>query len=148
MQLFLQTGLFHWSRDLQGIMLSAFSYGYAGMMPFGGFLASRFGAHRVLFTGALIASLCTTLSPVAALLNPYLLVTVEAFRGLATVRNWIIICRNISIIHNWWSVFAGQNITTSNDPSFRCPIIYMYNIHNAILFTDTSTILGITKFIL
>ena len=24
-------------------MLSAFSYGYAGMMPFGGFLASRFG---------------------------------------------------------------------------------------------------------
>ena len=66
-------------------MLSAFSYGYAGMMPFGGFLASRFGAHRVLFTGALIASLCTTLSPAAALLNPYLLVTVEAFRGLATV---------------------------------------------------------------
>ena len=55
------------------------------MMPFGGFLASRFGAHGVLFTGALIAFLCTTLSPAAALLNPYLLATVEAFKGLATV---------------------------------------------------------------
>ena len=29
--------------------------------------------------------------------------------------------------------------------SFGCPIIHIYTIHNATLFTDTSTMLDITK---
>ena len=39
---FIQTDVFYWSRDLQGVIFSAFSYGYAAEMPFGGLLTSRF----------------------------------------------------------------------------------------------------------
>ena len=37
---------------------------------------------------------------------------------------------------------------TSNDHSFGCPVIYMDTIHDAILFTDTSTIRDTIKLII
>ena len=82
---FPQTGVFRWSRDLQGIILSAFSYGYTVTMPFGGLIASRFGPHRVLFIGILMRGLIVTLIPGSALLSPYLLIAVEVLRGIVTV---------------------------------------------------------------
>ena len=47
---YFQTGEFDWSRDLEGVILSAFSYGYLVMMPFGGYVANRIGAKMVLLT--------------------------------------------------------------------------------------------------
>ena len=94
-----QTGVFHWSRDLQGIMLSAFLYGYTVTMPFGGLITSRFGPHRVLFTGILIRGLVVTLTPGSALLSPYLLIAVEVVRGIVTVRPTKEYCPKYTSVH-------------------------------------------------
>ena len=80
-----QTGVFHWSKELQGLILNSAAIGYVAMLPFGGLLATRFGPHKVLFTGSLIAVALRTLTPGAALINPYVLIATETCRSLATV---------------------------------------------------------------
>jgi len=49
----------HMSESQLGLLLSVFYYGYVSCMPAAGWLAERFGAHRVLATGLLIWSIAT-----------------------------------------------------------------------------------------
>ena len=81
-----QTGEFDWSEDLQGIVLSAFGYGYLVVMPFGGYIVNRFGAKIVLLLGLIGTAVLTILSPVASEVSPYLLVTLESIKGAFIVR--------------------------------------------------------------
>ncbi len=61
---------FGFSEDARGDILSAFLFGYAvGLVP-GGWLADRFGAHRVLFVAGLSWSVCTVLTACVAAQAP------------------------------------------------------------------------------
>ncbi len=89
----LQSGEFAWDSSLQGVLLSSFAYGYTGFMLFGGFVVTRFGARRIIFIFMSVASMLTLLSPLAASTDPYLLVAVEAVKGI------FIVSRNKSSKH-------------------------------------------------
>lgn len=55
--------VFEWSSEMQGIVQSAFYYGYLiGHLP-GGLLADRYGGKYVLGLGLLCTSICTLLTP-------------------------------------------------------------------------------------
>ena len=83
-----QTGEFDWPRDLEGVILSAFSYRYLVAMPFSGYFANRFGAKLTLLLGLTGSSILTILSPVASSGSPYLLVTLENIKGILIVRKF------------------------------------------------------------
>lgn len=55
-----------WDRTTQGVVLSAFFYGYLLTQILGGWLADRYGGKAVLGTGVLLWSLFTLLTPPAA----------------------------------------------------------------------------------
>jgi ACS family sodium-dependent inorganic phosphate cotransporter len=57
---------FGWDRTLQGLILSAFFYGYLTTQIAGGWLADRYGGKSVLGAGVLLWSLFTVLTPPAA----------------------------------------------------------------------------------
>ena len=80
-----QTGVFDWSRDLQGILLSYSSYGYATMMPFGGIVVNIRTTQSTL-QWCSNQSCVHSSNPRVALLSPYVLIVVEVIKGLATVR--------------------------------------------------------------
>ena len=81
-----QTGVFDWSNDLQGVILSAFAYGYTAVMPFGGYIVTRFGGKSIIFLFMLTASVLTLLSPIGATTSPYLFLAVESVKGIFIVR--------------------------------------------------------------
>jgi len=57
---------FNWSKTDQGLLLSAYFYGYIFPNLLGGMLAGQFGGRKVIFTGMFLSSLVTGLSPFAA----------------------------------------------------------------------------------
>ena len=81
-----QTGVFDWSSDLQGVILSAFAYGYTAVMPFGGYIVTRFGGKHTIFPFMLTASVLTLLSPIGANASPYLFLAMESAKGIFIVR--------------------------------------------------------------
>ncbi len=82
----LQTGEFDWSDNLQGVVLSAFSYGYISTQLIGGVLAGRFGAKKTMFVGIALSTVTTLLGPLAAIVSPYLLIGLQILNGLGQVR--------------------------------------------------------------
>lgn len=59
-----QDVLFEWSEATQGLLLSAFYYGYVLTHIPGGMLSERFGGKWVLGIGLLSTALCTFLTPI------------------------------------------------------------------------------------
>lgn len=57
---------FNWSKKEEGLLLSAYFYGYIFPNLLGGFLAERFGGRIVIFIGLFTSALITGLSPFAA----------------------------------------------------------------------------------
>lgn len=57
---------FNWSKKEEGLLLSAYFYGYIFPNLLGGFLAERFGGRIVIFIGLFSSALITGLSPLAA----------------------------------------------------------------------------------
>lgn len=57
---------FNWSKTEQGLLLSAYFYGYIFPNLLGGFLSERFGGRRVIFFGIVLSAIVTGLSPLAA----------------------------------------------------------------------------------
>lgn len=57
---------FNWSKTEQGLLLSAYFYGYIFPNLLGGFLSERFGGRKVIFAGAFLSAIVTGLSPLAA----------------------------------------------------------------------------------
>ncbi|XP_074653838.1 sialin-like isoform X3 [Tubulanus polymorphus] len=59
-------GEFEWSRQLQGVVLSSFFWGYIVTQVPGGWLAARYGGKIVFGAGMLLTSVATLLIPVGA----------------------------------------------------------------------------------
>ena len=125
-----QTGEFDWSEDLQGIVLSAFGYGYLVVMPFGGYIVNRFGAKIVLLLGLIGTAVLTILSPVASEVSPYLLVTLESIKGAFIVRYlhvsaiftgfvfifFLSLIKYVAKVNNRMTKFSNPNI---------CPVLWI-----------------------
>lgn len=68
-QLSSETGIhdtFNWSKTDQGLLLSAYFYGYIFPNLLGGFLSEKFGGMKVIFTTMFLSAVITGLSPFAA----------------------------------------------------------------------------------
>lgn len=57
---------FNWSKKDQGLLLSAYFYGYIFPNLLGGFLSEKFGGRKVIFIGMFLSAIVTGLSPFAA----------------------------------------------------------------------------------
>ena len=74
---FLQQGEFHWSPDVQGIILSAYFYGYLATEILGAYLAERFGGKIVFGAGLFVSAVFTLVTAPAARWSPYALMAVR-----------------------------------------------------------------------
>lgn len=72
-----------WDRMVQGQILAAFYFGYAAMQIPSGWLATKFGARRVVGLGLLASSLLHILLPVAASSSVRLVVIVRVLQGVS-----------------------------------------------------------------
>ena len=73
----LQQGDFHWSPDVQGIILSAYFYGYLATEILGAYLAERFGGKIVFGAGLFVSAVFTLVTAPAARWSPYALIAVR-----------------------------------------------------------------------
>lgn len=73
---------FDWDEKTQGLILSAFYWGYVITHIPGGLLAERFGGKQTLGLGILSTALLTLLTPLAARHGPNWMITVRFLEGL------------------------------------------------------------------
>jgi len=73
---------FSYGAGAQGLILSAFFWGYFCTQLIGGWMADRFGGRRVLGAGVAIWSLATLLTPAAAAISFALLFAIRVVLGL------------------------------------------------------------------
>jgi len=82
-------GYFIWNEEMQGIILSAFFYGYVTTQIAGGLLAHKVGGKRPLLFGIFWTSLLTTLTPLFTRLGDFAaIVSVRILEGIGEVRVW------------------------------------------------------------
>lgn len=75
-------GEFFWDKELQGLILGAFFWGYTALQIPGGWLAERFGPRIIIAIGMGLVSILTLLTPICARISPYLLVICRVFIGV------------------------------------------------------------------
>lgn len=92
-------GEFDWNKDVKGLILSAFFWGYLGSQVLGGMAASRFGGRRIIVATILGSSLMTLASPVAARTSPYLLAALRVLIGFLQGATF-------PAMHTMWSVWG------------------------------------------
>ncbi len=73
-----QNGEFNWSPEVQGLILSAYFYGYLATEILGAFLAERWGGKVVFGAGLFISAIFTLVTAPASRISPYLLVAVRS----------------------------------------------------------------------
>lgn len=83
--LFYQEGEFAWPKEIQGLLLGAFFWGYLTTQIIGGWMASRFGGKRVFGYFMLVCALATLLMPVGARIDYRLLLALRIIAGLCQV---------------------------------------------------------------
>ena len=76
---------FDWSRDIKGIILSAFSYGYISTQFIAGVVAKKLGPKKVIVFGYSLVILATLLSPKGAKWSPYALAALQVVKGMCGV---------------------------------------------------------------
>lgn len=76
---------FPWTEFQQGVMLSAFYYGYLAPQLLAGFLADRLSAKHTMGISVLLSGLLSLLTPAAARWDWRAVVAVRALVGLAQV---------------------------------------------------------------
>ncbi|CAG5124164.1 unnamed protein product, partial [Candidula unifasciata] len=76
------TGEFTWNKELQGLLLGSFFWGYLVLQVPGGMLSERYGPRRVVFYTMLPAAVLGLVSPVSARLNPWLFLVVRVLIGV------------------------------------------------------------------
>uniref|UniRef100_A0A8C3SN41 Solute carrier family 17 member 4 n=1 Tax=Chelydra serpentina TaxID=8475 RepID=A0A8C3SN41_CHESE len=79
----LQAPVYDWSAKTQGVILSAFFYGYLFSQLLGGYWSGMFGGKLVLGYGLLATSALTLLTPLAAGLGVAYLIGLQALLGMA-----------------------------------------------------------------
>ncbi|KAH9496064.1 hypothetical protein Btru_012626 [Bulinus truncatus] len=75
-------GEFHWSKELEGLILGAFFWGYLVFQVPGGRMSEKIGAKKVIAICMFPVSILTLLSPIAARIDPYLFIVVRVLVGL------------------------------------------------------------------
>lgn len=75
-------GEFDWDNQIQGIILSSFSYGYLVTQIPGGMLSGRFGGRKVFGFGIMFCGVLNLLIPVAARTHVGLLIAIQVLMGL------------------------------------------------------------------
>lgn len=90
---------FDWSTEEQGLLLSAFSYGYLFTQIPGGILATRIGGHRLYGAGIISTTLLTFLFPLASEFG---------LSALFVIRLLIGLCQGVVYpsLHAIWSKWA------------------------------------------
>ena len=73
---------FEWSKELQGLILGAFFWGYTAMQIPSGFLSDRFGPRITVACGMFPVAILTILSPWLARGSPYLLLVGRVIIGV------------------------------------------------------------------
>lgn len=81
-----QAGEFKWSKDLTGLILGAFFWGYMVLQIPAGQIGVKVGAKKVIAYSMFPVSILTLLSPVSARTSPYLFIVVRILIGLGEVR--------------------------------------------------------------
>ena len=81
----LQEGEFSWDKDMQGLILGSFFYGYICTQIPGGWLAEKFGGKWLFGLGVLGTAVLTLLTPVAAKLSVGTLLAVRVVEGIGEV---------------------------------------------------------------
>lgn len=76
---------FHWSKKDQGLLLSAYFYGYIFPNLLGGFLSERFGGRIVIFLTMILSAIVTGISPLAANDNFLFMFTARLVLGILGV---------------------------------------------------------------
>ncbi|KAH9514812.1 hypothetical protein Btru_023704 [Bulinus truncatus] len=75
-------GEFHWTKELEGLILGAFFWGYLIFQVPGGRMSEKIGAKKVIAMAMFPVSILTLLSPIAARTDPYLFMAVRVVIGL------------------------------------------------------------------
>ena len=75
--------IFCWSESDQGLLLSAYFYGYIVFQVFGGSLAEKAGTKIVLGGTTLFCALLTLLLPIASKQSIWIVFILRIFQGLA-----------------------------------------------------------------
>ncbi|XP_054710980.1 vesicular glutamate transporter 3-like [Uloborus diversus] len=73
---------FYWDTAMQSYIISASYIGFVITQTPGGRLSETVGAKQILVFSLIIASLCNLISPIAAKLNPYALLTFQLIKGM------------------------------------------------------------------
>lgn len=76
---------FDWDEQTQGLILSAFYWGYVLTHLPGGLLAEKFGGKQTLGLGILSTAVLTCLTPLAARAGAHWLIAVRFVEGLGEV---------------------------------------------------------------
>ncbi|ESO85642.1 hypothetical protein LOTGIDRAFT_155133 [Lottia gigantea] len=75
-------GEFDWSKELQGLILGSFFWGYLILQVTAGWMSERFGPKRVIAVGMFTTSAATLLSATTARWSPYLFMGIRIIIGL------------------------------------------------------------------
>ena len=83
--------LFDWDAQEQGIILGAFYYGYVVTQIPGGYMAEKYGGKWLFGIGIFITAVLTLLTPIAASSGVPVFIAVRIIEGLGEVRNIYIV---------------------------------------------------------
>ncbi|XP_025080882.1 uncharacterized transporter slc-17.2-like isoform X2 [Pomacea canaliculata] len=75
-------GEFRWNKELQGLVLGSFFWGYLLLQVPGGRLAERIGAKKIIAITMFPVAVLNIISPFCARASPYLFIVVRIFVGL------------------------------------------------------------------
>uniref|UniRef100_A0A2C9LEQ0 Major facilitator superfamily (MFS) profile domain-containing protein n=1 Tax=Biomphalaria glabrata TaxID=6526 RepID=A0A2C9LEQ0_BIOGL len=73
---------FHWSKELEGLILGAFFWGYLVLQVPGGRMSEKIGAKKVIAFAMFPVAILTLLSPIAARTDPYFFMVIRGLIGL------------------------------------------------------------------
>ncbi|XP_059142430.1 sialin-like [Physella acuta] len=76
------TGEFTWSKELQGLLLGSFFWGYLVLQVPGGMLSERYGPRRVVMYTMMPAAVLGLISPVSARVSPYFFLVIRVLIGV------------------------------------------------------------------
>ncbi|KAH9509804.1 hypothetical protein Btru_045240 [Bulinus truncatus] len=76
------TGEFEWDKELQGLLLGSFFWGYLVLQVPGGMLSERYGPRRVVMYTMMPAAILGLLSPISARGSPWLFLIIRVLIGV------------------------------------------------------------------
>src|SRR5579863_1517787 len=118
---------FNFDSAAQGVILSAFFWGYLWPQLLGGWMSDRIGGHAVLAAGVTVWSLATVATPIAAAMSFTALLAVRVILGLgegvnfpaihSIVARWMLPAeRTRSIAVNFSGMYAGTIVALILSP--------------------------------